>query len=358
MDSRITGTRSSPKSRVFMRHSKACCAEQFAIARRRSCHRSCGWDRGSAATAMAIRSSRRRRCPTPFTRRQALRFEDYLDQVHRLGAELSLSTRLVTPSAELLALAAVAQDANPHRQDEPYRQALVGDLRASRGERARARASDARARATVRRRGVSDAGRAAGGPRHDRRVARDARRFRAGRAAPRSAAPRDRRLRIPSGRARLAPEQRRPRSGPRRDARARRCRRSTTVSSPSPNALRCSRASSRARGRSTARISIIRSALRPSSPFCALPRMSIARYGAAAMPNYVISKCQSVSDLLEVAVLLKEVGLLRGSSARGQHRPAVRDDRRSRMLRRHHAPRRSPSRAIARWLPGAATGRR
>jgi len=34
-----------------------------------------------------------------------------------------------------------------------------------------------------------------------------------------------------------------------------------------------------------------------------------ARYGAAALPNYVISKCQSVSDLLEVAVLLKEVGL-------------------------------------------------
>jgi phosphoenolpyruvate carboxylase len=36
-----------------------------------------------------------------------------------------------------------------------------------------------------------------------------------------------------------------------------------------------------------------------------------ARYGADALPNYVISKCQSVSDLLEVGVLLKEVGLLR-----------------------------------------------
>ena len=38
------------------------------------------------------------------------------------------------------------------------------------------------------------------------------------------------------------------------------------------------------------------------------------RYGAAALPNYVISKCQAVSDLLEVAILLKEVGLLRGES--------------------------------------------
>jgi phosphoenolpyruvate carboxylase len=34
------------------------------------------------------------------------------------------------------------------------------------------------------------------------------------------------------------------------------------------------------------------------------------RFGPAALPNYVISKCQSVSDLLEVAILLKEVGLL------------------------------------------------
>src|SRR5258706_3650877 len=33
------------------------------------------------------------------------------------------------------------------------------------------------------------------------------------------------------------------------------------------------------------------------------------RFGPAALPNYVISKCQSVSDLLEVALLLKEVGL-------------------------------------------------
>ena len=36
------------------------------------------------------------------------------------------------------------------------------------------------------------------------------------------------------------------------------------------------------------------------------------KFGAAALPNYVISKCQSVSDLLEVGVLLKEVGLLVG----------------------------------------------
>src|SRR6185295_15043447 len=34
-----------------------------------------------------------------------------------------------------------------------------------------------------------------------------------------------------------------------------------------------------------------------------------ALYGAAAMPHYIISKAASLSDLLEVALLLKEVGL-------------------------------------------------
>src|SRR5690606_4890741 len=34
-------------------------------------------------------------------------------------------------------------------------------------------------------------------------------------------------------------------------------------------------------------------------------------YGAASVPNYVISKASEVSDILEVALLLKEAGLLR-----------------------------------------------
>ena len=50
----------------------------------------------------------------------------YLEEVHRLGAELSLSTRLVTPTPALLELAQHAADASEHRQDEPYRQALIG----------------------------------------------------------------------------------------------------------------------------------------------------------------------------------------------------------------------------------------
>jgi phosphoenolpyruvate carboxylase len=53
-------------------------------------------------------------------------FEHYLAEVHRLGAEMSLCTRLVAPTERLLALARDARDANPHRADEPYRQALIG----------------------------------------------------------------------------------------------------------------------------------------------------------------------------------------------------------------------------------------
>ncbi|MEO8566962.1 MAG: phosphoenolpyruvate carboxylase [Betaproteobacteria bacterium] len=50
----------------------------------------------------------------------------HLCEVHQLGAELSLSNRLVAPTEGLLALAAAARDPNPHRGDEPYRQALTG----------------------------------------------------------------------------------------------------------------------------------------------------------------------------------------------------------------------------------------
>ncbi|MEB3983848.1 phosphoenolpyruvate carboxylase [Mycobacterium sp. 663a-19] len=37
---------------------------------------------------------------------------------------------------------------------------------------------------------------------------------------------------------------------------------------------------------------------------------AVRRYGTAAVPNYVISMCRSVSDVLEAAILLKEAGLL------------------------------------------------
>lgn len=42
---------------------------------------------------------------------------------------------------------------------------------------------------------------------------------------------------------------------------------------------------------------------------------AVGVFGAQAVPNYIISMCQSVSDLLEAAILLKEAGLLDVSGA-------------------------------------------
>jgi phosphoenolpyruvate carboxylase len=42
---------------------------------------------------------------------------------------------------------------------------------------------------------------------------------------------------------------------------------------------------------------------------------AVELYGPAAVPNYVISMCQSVSDVLEAAILLKEAGLLDASGS-------------------------------------------
>lgn len=49
----------------------------------------------------------------------------YLDEVQLLGAELSMSQMLFTPSEALLALSQISQDSSPHRQDEPYRRACI-----------------------------------------------------------------------------------------------------------------------------------------------------------------------------------------------------------------------------------------
>ena len=60
------------------------------------------------------------------TRQARTAFAHYLVEVHALGAELSLSLRLLEPTAALLRLAHTARDPSQHRQDEPYRQALSG----------------------------------------------------------------------------------------------------------------------------------------------------------------------------------------------------------------------------------------
>ncbi len=59
-------------------------------------------------------------------KQSSLILEYYLEQVHALGAELPLSDMLIDVTAELTQLAARSPDTSAHRQDEPYRRALIG----------------------------------------------------------------------------------------------------------------------------------------------------------------------------------------------------------------------------------------
>lgn len=60
------------------------------------------------------------------TRQAAVIFQHYLEQVHKLGAELSVSELLAGASDALKQLADASPDTSPHRVDEPYRRALIG----------------------------------------------------------------------------------------------------------------------------------------------------------------------------------------------------------------------------------------
>jgi phosphoenolpyruvate carboxylase len=53
-------------------------------------------------------------------------FDHYLEQAHALGAELSMSALLGASGADLKALADASPDTSPQRADEPYRRALTG----------------------------------------------------------------------------------------------------------------------------------------------------------------------------------------------------------------------------------------
>jgi phosphoenolpyruvate carboxylase len=69
-------------------------------------------------TAATLEIALSRQCET------ALRF--YLTEIHELGAELSMSSLLVSVTPALQALADGSGDDNVHRVDEPYRRALIG----------------------------------------------------------------------------------------------------------------------------------------------------------------------------------------------------------------------------------------
>jgi phosphoenolpyruvate carboxylase len=60
------------------------------------------------------------------TRHCAIAMEFYFDEIHQLGGELSQSLRMVQTTPALDELAGRSPDVSAHRRDEPYRRALTG----------------------------------------------------------------------------------------------------------------------------------------------------------------------------------------------------------------------------------------
>lgn len=244
------------------------------------------------------------------TRQATVALGHHLAGLDRLGMELSMSTRLIQPSAALLALAEASRDESPFRQDEPYRRAL-------RGMRARLSATAARLLGT-----------APGRPPHA--------------ALPPYADP----AALLADLAVVDASLRGHGAGLVADGRLadlrwavavfgfHLCRTDLRQNSEVHAAVVGELLA--AAGVTTAydtmpeaeRVALLDRELSTSRPLTsvhmtfgeqtagelAILRMAAAlvgRYGPEVLPHYVISKCESVSDVLEVAVLLKEVGLLR-----------------------------------------------
>ncbi len=233
----------------------------------------------------------------------------YLEELHALGIELSLGTRLVNVSEPLHALAERSPDASPQRADEPYRRALSGiyaRLAASammldQHEALRhavgaappyADAAELRADLDVIERSLRQNGSAvlARGRLRSLRRAVDVFGFH------------------------LASVDLRQNS----DVHARTVGELLEVAQPGTRYAELSE---------PARIAVLLRELdtaRPlASPYLAYSAQTAEeiailraaaemhrRYGRAAVPNYIVSKTDGVSDLLEAALLLKEAGLL------------------------------------------------
>jgi phosphoenolpyruvate carboxylase len=242
------------------------------------------------------------------TRHSSTAMDFYFEEIHQLGGELSQSVRIVETTAELEQLAAQSPDTSEHRRDEPYRRALTGVY--------------ARLAATSRlldhhvpdRRAIAEA------PPY-----RDSAEFAQDLAVLADSLGANGSERVARGGCAACTV---PRSFS-----AFIWHRSTCVSTAaytsrwSPNCSRSARREGYAALPEVERRTWLLEELRLPrllrSPYLAYSedvRKELAildaaadthrRYGAEALPNYIISKADGVSDLFEVALLLKEVGLL------------------------------------------------
>ncbi len=236
----------------------------------------------------------------------------YLDEVHALGAELSMSTLMVDASPELLALAEASPDHSAHRADEPYRRALIGIYArlaatsvALTGHAAPrhpvADAEPVQQRRSVRRRRAD----------RDRLAARPPR-PRAGEHAHRCARAGHRCIRLPPGIGRYAPG-----VGRARGCRCRAVRRCGVekdyAALPESRKLELLLAELRQPRLLTLPWHEYSEQTRNELAILATARELRARYGKRVARNYIISHTETLSDLVEVMLLQKESGMLQGT---------------------------------------------
>ncbi len=241
-------------------------------------------------------------------------FTFYLQEVHLLGQELPLSEDLLPVSDQLMALSDVSPDQQPQRIDEPYRRALIGIY--------------ARLSATARSFDLSPVARASAATVEPyANVAA----FSADLTTIRDSLTSNHVGRLAAGRLRrliravdvfgfhLAPVDLRQNADVHERVVAELLRRAgvhaqyTSLSEDERIAL--------LHGELTGTRPLYASYLQYSDEtrgeleivFAAAELR--ARFGADALPHYIISKCDGVSDLLEVALLLKEAALMRGGEA-------------------------------------------
>ena len=283
----------------------------------------------------------------------------YLEELHLLGAELSLDRARVSISAQLQELVGRSPDASPRRAAEPYRRAVVGIY----------------ARLVATARGIRPGGPAA--PRGDAGATLCGRRRAARRS--RRALSLAVRQRLGADRARPAARLRRAVEvfgfhlassicGRTRDVHERTLAELLETGAGADYAADAGAGAHRAaaggaRDGAAADLAVrdlFGRRRRASSTILRTAADAHRRYGRTPSPTTSSPRPRRVSDILEVALLLKEVGLLRPreGTARRQHRAAVRDHRRSAQLRRRSWTRCSPSRPTRGCCEAAAACRR
>ncbi len=242
------------------------------------------------------------------TRQSSIAMDYYFEQLHALGSELSQSLRVVEVTAALEALAAASPDVSEHRRDEPYRRALIG-IYARLAETSRTLDHHPPDRRAV--------GRAA--------PYGSAAEFAAELAVLAASLEANGSARVAAGRLRglrravdlfgfhLAPLDIRQHSGVHQsvvaELFARGAGRLEYESLPEPERRRWL----------LEELAIPRLLRSPYVEYSELARGELAifdsaaelqrRFGKQALPNYIVSKTDDVSDLLEVVLLLKEAGI-------------------------------------------------